>query len=212
MIKLNVLKAVGVACVLALPAFGQETTNEVAPEAPAEQPVDGLQMGEEVTPGDQVGSTFIKAEFNDWVIRCVRLPQDREACELHQTLEDDSGNSVAEVNMLPLEEGQRARAVINFMAPLETLLTEGVTISIDGAAARRYQFKQCAQIGCLAQFGIDEDYINSLKAGNAARVRIVPAVAPDQEVVLNLSLSGFTAAFNEMDKIVNTEEPAPPPQ
>jgi hypothetical protein len=37
----------------------------------------------------------------------------------------------------------------------------------------------------------------AFRAGNAATLKIVPALAPDQQVVLTLSLAGFTASFEK---------------
>ncbi|NSX55352.1 invasion associated locus B family protein [Parasulfitobacter algicola] len=197
---------------LAAPVFAQDTTNEAEPPAqeeaaPTEAPQ--LEMGEDVTNEIRPGQRFIREEFSDWKIRCTRLPDGRDGCEMHQLLMDSEDNPVAELNILPLAEDQRpARAAVNFLAPLDTLLTEQVTLTIDSGTARRYPFRQCAEIGCLAQFGVDENYVNNFKRGGQARIRIVPALAPDQNVVLTVSLNGFTAAFDALDQ-ANEEDPQP---
>ena len=90
------------------------------------------------------------------------------------------------------------------VAPLETLLTEELTISVDGTAARRYPFTFCNQAGCVARIGFTAEEVAQFKAGNVAQLSIVPAAAPDQRVDLAISLTGFTAGYD------STEQVAPP--
>ena len=44
--------------------------------------------------------------------------------------------------------------------------------------------------------GFTPDELAQFKRGAKARIVIVPASAPDAEVVLEISLSGFTAGFD----------------
>lgn len=69
-------------------------------------------------------------------------------------------------------------------------------LSVDGGQARRYPFTFCNQGGCVARVGFTQAEIDQFKRGNAATVRLVPAAAPDQEIVLSMSLKGFTAGFD----------------
>ena len=41
--------------------------------------------------------------------------------------------------------------------------------------------------------------MNTFKRGNLAKITIVPVAAPDQKVVLDVSLSGFTAGLAAVD-------------
>ena len=45
--------------------------------------------------------------------------------------------------------------------------------------------------------------MDSFKRGAKAIVSIVPAPAPDQRINLELSLKGFTAAYNVVDVVEN---------
>ena len=82
------------------------------------------------------------------------------------------------------------------VVPLETALPQQITLSVDGGKARRYPYSFCSQVGCYARVGFTSEDIASFKLGNAATVTIVPALAPDQKVELVLSLTGFTAAYD----------------
>ncbi len=188
----TLLKTLPVVALLALsgPALAQTSTETVeegeAPDAMA------LSMGENEAEG--LGSVYIEAEFTDWELRCIRSEAEIDPCQLYQLLDDGNGNPIAEINIFPLI-GQDAAAGATVVTPLETLLTENLRMSVDGGAAKVYPFSWCSQVGCFSRLGLSNDDIASFRRGNIARLTIVPVVAPDQRVNLEVSLSGFTAAF-----------------
>lgn len=205
-------------------AFAQETTTEApaedatTTEAPAETAPEGdaepateapndLSLGEPVAPApvavptsrDQVavGQPYVPSSFGDWDLRCMNAGDDRgDPCQLYQLLLDAQNNAVAEISMFPLPEGGQAAAGATIVVPLETLLTQQLTMSVDGSAARRYPFTFCNAAGCVARVGFTTEEVNQFKRGNNATLRLVPAAAPDEEVLLTVSLTGFTAALN----------------
>jgi invasion protein IalB len=157
---------------------------------------DAFSMGETVSQEPQIGEPYLGEAFGDWSLRCVRTETGDDPCQLYQLLQDQNGNNVAEISIFPLPEGQQAIAGATIITPLETLLTQQLTISVDGAQGKRYPFTFCAQVGCIARIGFLAEEVETFRRGNAANIRIVPAAAPDQEVNLTVSLSGFTAGFN----------------
>ena len=181
-------------------AFAQETAPETpaeepAPEAAPEAAVDGLNLGEPV--GPQVGEPYVREEFGDWALRCIKSEEGApDPCNLYQLLSNADGVAVAEFNLFRLPEGQRAVAGATVVVPLETLLTQQLTIAVDGQNARRYPFTFCNRAGCVARIGFTQEEVDQFKRGAAATVRLVPAAAPTEEVVLNVSLAGFTAGFD----------------
>jgi invasion protein IalB len=170
-------------------AMAQETAEQ--PETTAE---DDLALGEPV--GPQVGEPYEREVFGDWALRCIKAEEGaRDPCNLYQLLTNEDGVAVAEFNLFPLPEGQRAAAGATVVVPLETLLTEQLTIAVDGANARRYPFTFCNRAGCVARIGFTQAEVDQFKRGSTATVRLVPAAAPEAEVVLDVSLTGFTAGF-----------------
>ena len=148
-----------------------------------------------------VGTPYIRDTFGDWSLRCLRAEEGQDdPCQLYQLLNDDAGNSVAEISMFPLPDGGRAAAGATIVVPLETLLTEQLQISVDGSATRRYPFTFCNRAGCVSRVGFTQEEVNQFKRGNAASVRMVPAAAPTEEVVLKISLAGFTAGYEAASK------------
>ncbi len=174
-------------------AIAQEATEDT--EATTN---DELALGEPV--GPQVGEPYVRDVFGDWALRCVKAEEGLpDQCNLYQLLNNDEGVSVAEVSIFRLPEGQRAVAGATIVVPLETLLTQQLTIAVDGQNARRYPFTFCNRAGCVARLGFTQAEVDEFKRGNSASVRLVPAAAPGEEVVLQLSLTGFTAAFTSTD-------------
>ena len=87
------------------------------------------------------------------------------------------------------------------IVPLETLLPAQLTIAVDDNLGKRYNYTFCNQIGCVAQIGLTEADITSLKKGSSAKITIRPAPAPDQAINLTLSLKGFTAGYDIVDVV-----------
>lgn len=175
-----------------------EATTEATPGVPADAAVpDNLSMGTEV--GAEGASaenrTYVEATFDGWEQRCIRTEDGADPCQLYQLLKDASGNAVAEFSMFNLPEGGQAVAGATVIVPLETLLTENLVMVVDGSKARVYPFTFCSQIGCIARIGFTAAEIEQFKKGAKAVMTIVPVVAPEEKVTVELSLKGFTAGF-----------------
>ncbi len=177
-------------------------------ETPVEVPVvaadavtdDGLSMGVDLG-GTAPGAPYTVATFDDWEQRCVKGETGLETCQLYMLLKDASGTATAEFALFGLPAATEGPAVAGatFIAPLETLLTTGMSLQIDGGEAKAYPFSVCTQIGCVARLGFTAEEVQALKDGAAATITVVPYVAPDQRVELKLSLAGITAGLAAVD-------------
>lgn len=175
----------------------QEPASTEAEAAPAEAadsaaPKSGLDMGQKV----EEDRTYVKETFGDWDLNCFRSDAEQDPCQMFQLLREEAGNPIAEVSIFRLPAGAQATAGATVVVPLGTLLSEGLKVSVDGGTAKSYMFRFCSLVGCYAQIGLTDEDIASFKAGKSASVQIVPAQAPDQKVDIKMSLSGFTAAFD----------------
>jgi len=201
MIRSRILVSLALA-LLPVTALAQDSAP--ATDAPAEAPpadtvappANDLSLGETVNAEPQVGDTYVADVQGDWEIRCVRTEDGQDPCQLYQLLQDENGNSVAEIGMFALPAGQQAAAGATIITPLETLLMQQITIAVDGGAAKRYPFTFCSQVGCFARVGFTADEVAAFKRGRQATMTIFPAAAPDQPVNLAISLSGFTAGYD----------------
>ena len=159
----------------------------------------GLSTGEQVVEGDGTGESYVAATFDDWEVVCVTMPEGEvEPCQMYQVLRDSEGNATAEITLFPLEPGQEAVAGATILTPLETLLTAQLVMQIDTGTAKRYPFTFCAAIGCIARVGFTAEEVDAFRRGAVATWQVVPVAAPDTTIPLNMSLKGFTAAFNDV--------------
>ncbi len=180
-----------------------QTTTEEAPKTEEAAPADAatgtdLAMGQEVAPADGPGTDYTAATFEAWEQKCVRTESGVDPCQLYLLLKDKEGNSVAEFTMFNLPKGTDGPAIAGatFIAPLETLLTAGMSLQIDGGKGKVYPFTVCTQIGCVARIGFTAEEVEAMKSGANALITIVPFVAPNQKVELTMSLKGFTAGLD----------------
>ncbi len=180
-------------------ATAQDTTTTEGTEAPAANAdLSVLDTGEPVIEPTADDNTYVKTTHGDWAVQCLRVQEGPEPCQMYQLLKDQNGGSVAEVSIFRLTNGGQVAAGGTFVVPLETLLTEKLNVRVDSGQAKRYDFSFCTQVGCYARVGFTNEDVAAFRRGNVANVMIVPALAPDQRVTVTMSLSGFTAAYDEI--------------
>ncbi|WP_415183969.1 invasion associated locus B family protein [Phaeovulum sp.] len=177
------------------PATDATAADTTATDAPAD-----LSLGTTADAPDGVGTTYTAETFGDWKLQCIRTQDGNDPCQIYQILKDAQGGSVADISIFALPAGQKAAAGATIVTPLETLLTQQVTLQIDTAPAKVYPFTFCNTTGCFSRIGFTQADVDGFKKGKKAMLTVVPAVAPDQKVEMTLSLSGFTAAYDAVTK------------
>lgn len=189
------------ALMVPLSATAQSTDTDAESDADASNGIESqLSLGEDADKDPDLGQPYTAELIGEWELRCIKT-EEEDPCQMYQLLDDGEGAPVAEVSLFRLPDGGKAVAGGTIVVPLETSLSDQMTISIDGSKGRRYPFAFCNPVGCYARMGLTEADINAYKRGNEAVITIVPALAPDQEVKLTLSLEGFTASFNKVSVI-----------
>ena len=140
---------------------------------------------------------YVRETHGAWEVRCVKLA-DNETCTLYQLLKDKNDISVAEINVEVLPLGNQASAGITLITPLGTSLAAQLGWHIDDEKIRQYPYGWCEQSGCVARFGLTEEDVTSMKKGANGKVYVVSIATPNEPFELNLSLTGFTAAWNSV--------------
>lgn len=148
------------------------------------------------TPQQPQVMEIVKDTFGDWQVRCA--PEGNE-CFMYQLALDGQKNPVAEVSILKLPEVAEAEAGVTVVTPLGTLLPDGLALQIDGGETRQYPFVWCSQVGCFSRFGLAKPTLDGMKRGKAGKITLVSVGAPQTPVVLALSLTGFTDAWNSLE-------------
>ncbi len=173
----------------------QDTSGETTPEpeatsaASGDAPAVSTNQDAPLPPGEKIVSAH-----KDWQIRCRDVPD----CFLYQLIKDSRDVPIAEVNVISLNRADGAVAGVTIVTPLRTLLTGGLTLQIDNGRLQKYPYLFCAQAGCASRFGYDAEGLAQLKRGNLGRMTIISVDRPDTPIVLDISLSGFTAAMDEL--------------
>lgn len=203
------------ACFLTLPNFGfaQDATTAETPtaEATAETATpslaDQLSTGTPVQPGLPsredvvVGEEYLLDVSGDWEIRCAKTDADQDPCQMYQLLKDEQG-PFAEISIFRLNDGTtKTVAGATVITPLDTSLPAGILISVDGKEenTRRYPYAFCSTVGCVGRIGMLQADVDAYKKGAKATMQIVPAVAPDKVAAVDISLKGFTLAFDKLE-------------
>jgi len=178
-----------------------ETDAQVTQEAAPQSVEDELTLGEDAQNDPELGKTYTKEIIGAWEMRCIKTGEEVDPCQMYQLMEDAQGNPVSEVSLFRLPGNGKAQAGATVVVPLETSLPQQLTMSVDGSTGRRYPFSFCNPVGCYVRLGLTGQDVAAFKAGNEAKITIVPALAPDQKVELTLSLSGFTASYDQVSVI-----------
>ncbi|QFT80950.1 Invasion associated locus B (IalB) protein [Roseovarius sp. THAF27] len=174
------------------------TDEDTAGEAGTD-PATGLDLGREA----EEPPSYVKETYGDWQLQCFRSEAGEDPCQMYQLLREEGGNPVAEFSLFKLPNEGQAVAGATIAVPLGTLLPQGLKISVDGGKAKNYNYSFCSMGGCFARIGFTQADIDAFQAGAAARLTLIPAQAPDQVVEIEASLSGFTAAYNEVSVLEN---------
>lgn len=172
-------------------------TAAVAQQAASDLPIGTVDGQVAETP---LGALYPAASFGDWEIRCMRVEEGQpEPCQLYQLLLDDGDTPAAEFNLFQVpNDGTGVIAGAQVTTPLDTLIAQPLRLQVDDGPVLTYPFTYCQTFGCVVRMGLTGENITSFERGGEAVVTIVPLAAPDQIVRLVLSLSGFTAAYEDL--------------
>lgn len=184
---------------------------EAPAAAPAQAPAAGTAPAAPANGEPQPGQAYIRETFGDWSMRCIKTAENRDPCELYQLLKDADGGAVAEASVIPVDVEGEVKAIVTFVAPLETDLQHGLRLQIDTNQPTGYPFMVCAQIGCISRVGLNEEQLSTFKRGNAGSATLQPfGVSPERAVKLTMPLKGFTAGLDAVTKALKEVEAAAP--
>lgn len=171
-------------------------------DAPAAEPAGETPTRRPTVAGGQAAGgpieDAVRTTHGDWEVACAP-GNDKGGCAMAQIGNDVTGTPVLEMVIRklvePLEvEEQTAVAVLDVITPLGVVLTEGLTMKIDSGNDEAAAFQICTEQGCLVREPVGEDLIARLRRGRTAKLTVF--AAQQGEVTSDISLKGFTAAWN----------------
>lgn len=164
-----------------LSAFAQDAATP-APEAPAAE-------------APAAGAAAAPAAANpaqNWLKVCDPLPDGQKACIMRQVVLAN-GQFLGSF-LLRDDPGQESRLLAVAAVPLGVLLPFGLTWQIDGAKPVRVPYMICDPTSCATQLVINEQYVNSLKAGN--KLTLTAKNRQNQDLTIEINLAGFTSTYD----------------
>jgi invasion protein IalB len=159
---------------------------------------DSLSIDDTMMSEPQKTEPYIKERFENWSLKCIKPVNSIERCEAKQIIFNQKQQPVAEISIIKLPEGQVAAAAATIIVPLETILSEGLVLAIQELEPKKYQFKFCNSLGCYSQIGLTDDEVEALKRKEKASIFLKHISSGDQQIVIPMSLDGFTKTFSNV--------------
>ena len=159
---------------------------------------DSLSIDDTIMSKPQKTEPYIKERFENWTLKCIKPMNSIERCEANQIIFNQKQQPVAEISIIKLPKGQVAAAAATIIVPLETILSEGLVLAIQELEPKKYQFKFCNSLGCYSQIGLTDDEVEALKRKEKASIFLKHISSGNQQIVLPMSLDGFTKTFSNV--------------
>ena len=151
------------------------------------------------------GPTSLTETYRDWVVRCVTQPAlegqaaTARICEMTQELrQQDSGQRVLALSVIQSADDADT-ASLTLVSPFGLLLSAGIQIEVTETRLLDMEFRTCLPAGCIALSVLTADQISALAAGDIATVVLTDTNG--QSLRLDVSLAGFTAAWNRIKNL-----------
>lgn len=187
------LKRCALALILAaapLTALSQESTTGDGEEAESAEPI--------TEENAKVGQVYLKETHGDWNVRCVRAELGQEdRCQMIIVLFNQEGEPVSEFLISKVSDDEIV-SVATLRTPLEVLLPPGIEVGVDGNPAGRVPYLLCTQRFCQSEIQLRDKDVGVFKRGGKASMTMVVRTTPPQRVVLDVSLKGFTKAYDSL--------------
>ena len=145
----------------------------------------------------------LKETHGDWEIRCL---QGTDTCAMSQVGKTDDGKRALLVTIQRIQPGPKTKdgqpipAAMTVQTPLGILLPYGLRIKIDADKVVPLPLHRCIPAGCVSQAPMLDEAVNKMKGGSKA----VFGFFLESEVLVNVSLKGFTAAYNALKPVPAT--------
>jgi invasion protein IalB len=160
----------------------QPAAKPPAPAAAQQQPAQPAQ------PAPQV-----QLMYSPWVKLCQKGPDtnNKEVCIVTKDGRLEDGRPVAIVQLF---EPEGADKILRVTVPLGMQLQHGTRVIIDQNQPMQSPYKICFPVGCMSDYPVTDDLINSLKKGQAIRVQAINMQGTP--IDLPMPLNDFAKAYD----------------
>lgn len=174
----------------ALPAAAEAQTGESTGQPAAEQPA-------------QDPNTTLGEKFGDWQVVCQKVSDTQQLCGNVQEVKTAEGKLAlwAAFGYFQADTGP----VMILRMPYDLVdppagfrVAAGMQLAVDGSGQVNVPVEICAPGGCQLGLLLEEKFVAALKGGN--KLNITVPLSTGQTATINLSLKGFTAAYDALKK------------
>jgi invasion protein IalB len=143
------------------------------------------------------------ATYANWVLTCETQPgpPQQKACEIVQVVQAQAQGRTAPFSRVTISHPVRGQPV-KLVVQVPTNITASTNVHIQTADAdpgTTAPFARCAPTGCFADFDLKDDTLKKFRAASG-NGKITYADVTGHEVVVPLSFSGFSQAFEALAK------------
>ncbi len=148
------------------------------------------------------------ATHGAWAVQCQQEPapqgtaggaETHRACGMFQSAKSDRKGVGLTLVVVKAEQDGKPVTMLRVMAPIGVYLPTGVALEIDGDAVGRVPFTRCMPQLCIAFAEASPPTLERMKKGGTANFIIYEN--PGAGMAMELSLKGFTAALDELNKL-----------
>ncbi|MCP5080339.1 MAG: hypothetical protein GY948_01430 [Alphaproteobacteria bacterium] len=179
--------------------------------------------------GPQVPAAQVIAKHGQWQVQCTQIPVGpppgaqkagaaktngkgdktggaaaqqksvRQCGMLQSTASTERKNIALTLVMGISKQGDKTVTMMRILVPIGVYLPLGIALEIDGAPVGRVPFIRCLPQICTAFAETTAETLSKMRKG--AKANFIIYEAPGVGLTLPVSLSGFTAAFNDLKKL-----------
>jgi invasion protein IalB len=143
----------------------------------------------------QQGGT-VKSTHGAWSIICdTPAGATAEQCAMMQNVVAEDRPEIG-LSVVVLRTADNKAEILRVLAPLGVLLPNGLGLNVDGKDIGRAYFVRCFQDGCYAEVILEEQLLNTLKAGKAATFIVFQT--PEEGIGIPVDLAGFSEGFSAL--------------
>jgi len=139
-------------------------------------------------------------DFDDWRMVCETVDK-QQRCRAFQRLSIKQGDQtqvmlIASIGYI--DDGKAGRVpTLRLTTPLGVVLPAGLAVNVDKGEKENLPYHICLPDGCMTEIGLSDKGIADMRKGRAMHV-VYRAAGIKQPVAVQVSLKGFTAAYNAL--------------
>ena len=148
-------------------------------------------------------NTTLGEKFGDWQTVCQKVSETEQLCGNVQEVMTAEGKLALwaafgyfQANTGPVMILRLPYDLVD--PPTGFRVANGMQIAVDGSGQVTVPFEICAPGGCQVGLLLEDKFVGALKAGNKLNVTV--PLSTGQTATINLSLKGFTAAYDALKK------------